>query len=219
MNQKNRSVWIKFGIFCAFLFLIYGIFRLFRIDYHQFTPQRVRGFLLGFGAWAPIVYIVFYVIRPLVLFPAGILSITGGLAFGSLFGTLYTVIGATLCALWEFLFARAFGREAVGKFIKGKITRLDEGIEKHGFMTVLWVRLIPSVAYDMQNYGLGLTKVRLKDYFWATLFGIIPGTFAFVYLGSSLTDLKNFWKFLAAVLLVAALSFLPKVWKKRPDKV
>ena len=202
---------IKFSIFCAFLVLVYGVFRFFHLDYHQFTPQHIRQFLLGFGVWAPVVYIVFCVIRPVVLFPAGLLSVTGGLTFGPLLGTIYTVIGGTLCALWEFLFARALGREMVGKFLKGKIARLDEGIEKHGFMTVLWVRLIPNVAYDIQNYSLGLTKVRLKDYFWATLFGIIPGAFAFVYLGSSLTDLKNFWKVLAALLLIVGLSFFPKL--------
>ena len=180
------------------------------IDTLLLTPQRVREFLLGYGFWAPVVYIMFYIIRPLVFFPAGILSISGGLAFGPLFGTVYTMIGATLCALWEFLFARAFGRKAVSKFLKGKIAELDRGIEKHGFMTVLWVRLIPSVAYDMQNFGFGLTKVKLRDYFWATLLGIMPGTFAFVYLGSSLTDLRHFWKILAAILLVIGLSFLPK---------
>ena len=185
------------------------------LDFRYFTPQKIREFLLGFGIWSPFVYILFYILRPLMLFPAGLLSIGGGLAFGPFWGTVYTTIGATLCALWEFLFARAFGREAVGKFIKGKIARLDEGIEKHGFITVLWVRLIPSVAYDMQNCGLGLTKVSLKDYFWATLFGIIPGTFAFVYLGSSLTDLKNFWKVLAAILLIIGLSFLPKFRRDR----
>ena len=214
-STEEIKIWIRFGIFCAFLILVYGVFRIFHIDYHAFTPQRVREFLLGFGIWAPVVYIVFYVIRPIILFPAGLLSITGGLAFGPLFGTIYTVIGGTLCAVWEFLFARAFGREAVGRFLKGGIAKLDQGLEKHGLMTVLWVRLIPSVAYDIQNYSLGLTKVKLKDYFWATLFGIIPGSFAFVYLGSSLTDLKNFWKVLAAILLILSLSMFTKLSKRK----
>ena len=219
MKGHDRSAWTRFGIFCLFLFFIYGALRFFHLDYRDFTPQRVRTFILGFGVWAPAVYILFYVIRPLILFPAGLLSITGGLAFGPLLGTLYTLIGAVLCALWEFLFARAFGRDAVGKFLKGKVAKLDEGIERHGFMTVLWVRLIPSVAYDIQNYSLGLTKVALKEYFWATVIGIIPGTFAFVYLGSSLTDLKNLWKFLSAVLVIAALSFLTQYLKKKKRSV
>ncbi len=216
METPNRlSAGIRFALFCAFFLFIYGVFRLFHVDVHQFTPQRIRQFLLDFGIWAPLVYILFYSLRPLVLFPAALLSLAGGLAFGSLWGTFYTVIGATLCALWEFLFARVFGREAVGKFLKGKIAKLDERTERHGFMTVLWVRLIPSVAYDIQNYSLGLTRVRLKDYFWATLVGIIPGTFAFVYLGSSLTDLKNFWKFLIGVLLIVGILYLPKLRRKK----
>ena len=217
--MNNRAIWIKLTIFIGVLALIYGVIRFFHIDYTSFSPQNVRDKILAFGIWAPIVYIVFYTLRPLILFPAGLLTITGGLAFGPLFGTIYTVIGGTGCAVAEFFFARYFGRGAAAKLIKGKMAKIDEGIEKHGFITVLWIRLIPNVAYDIQNYSLGLTKVRFRDYFLATAFGIIPGTFAFVYLGSSLTDLRQFWKVLLAIFFILALIGLQKFWRSRhPQK-
>jgi len=217
--MKLNSIWVKLAIFVGVLVLIYGIFYFFKIDYRSFSPQNVRDKILSFGIWAPIVYMVFYTLRPLILFPAGLLTMASGLAFGPLFGTIYTVIGATGCAVAEFFFARFFGRGAVAKLVKGKMGKIDEGIEKHGFMTVLWIRLIPSVAYDIQNYSLGLTKVRFRDYFLATTFGIIPGTFAFVYLGSSLTDLRHFWKVLLAIFFIVALIVLQKFWRRRhPQK-
>lgn len=213
--MKPNSVWIKLAIFLGVLALIYGIFYFFKIDYRSFTPQHVRDKILSFGVWAPVVYIVFYTVRPLILFPAGLLSITGGLAFGPLFGTIYTVLGGTGCAVAEFFFARTFGRGAVAKLVKGRLAKIDEGIERRGFMTVLWIRLIPNLPYDVQNYSLGLTGVRFRDYFLATAIGIIPGTFGFVYLGYSLTDLRQFWKVLLAVLLILGLVGLQKLWRRR----
>ena len=218
MNNEQRTAptpWIKFAVFIGVLAFIYGIFHFFKIDYRSFTPQHVRDKILAFGIWAPIVYIVFYTLRPFILFPAGLLSITGGLAFGPLLGTVYTVLGGTGCAVAEFFFARYFGRGAVAKLMKGNLAKIDEGIEKHGFMTVLWIRLIPNLPYDVQNYSLGLTKVRFRDYFPATFLGIIPGAFGFVYLGYSLTDLRQAWKILLAILFILALVGLQKLWRRR----
>jgi len=216
--MKLNSTWVKFVIFIGVLALIYGIFYFFKIDYRSFTPQNVRDKILAFGIWAPVVYIVFYTLRPLILFPASLLTITGGLAFGPVFGTVYTVIGATGCAVAEFLFARTFGRGAVANLVKGRLAKIDEGIERHGFMTVLWIRLIPNVAYDIQNYSLGLTRVHFRDYLLATAVGIIPGTFAFVYLGYSLTNLRQFWKVLLAIGLILGLVGLQRLWRRRVQK-
>lgn len=210
-----KNPWLRIVVVILFFVLIYLALRILHIDYSKITPAAIKEKILAFGIWAPVIYIAFYSLRPLILFPAGILSIVGGLSFGPLWGTVYTVVGATICALIEFFIARYFGRGVVAKFIKGKLVSLDQGIEKHGFMTVLWVRLIPSVAYDIQNYSLGLTKVRLKDYFLATFFGIIPGTFGFVYLGYSLSDFSQLWKIMLATLIIITIYFMQKYFRKK----
>jgi uncharacterized membrane protein YdjX (TVP38/TMEM64 family) len=104
------------------------------------------------------------------------------------------------------------------------MTNLDEKIEKHGFLTVLLIRLIPNVAWDIQNLSLGLTKVKFRDYFFATLIGIIPGSFAFVYFGSSLIKVlfnpKNFWMIIVAILIFAGVYILQKYLRsKRSDGI
>ena len=215
MMKLFKHHWIKAIIAILFFVLVYFALRILHVDYSRITPAALKEKILAFGIWAPVIYIIFYSLRPIILFPAGILSIVGGLSFGPLWGTAYTVVGATICALLEFLIARYFGRGAVAKFIKGKLISLDQGIERHGFMTVLWVRLIPNVAYDIQNYSLGLTKVRLKDYFLATFFGIIPGTFGFVYLGYSLSDFRQLWKIMVAALIIIAIYFTQGYLRKK----
>jgi uncharacterized membrane protein YdjX (TVP38/TMEM64 family) len=218
MKNKVRffkNPWFKLVATLLFFVLVYLVLRISNIDYTKMTPEALRNKILSFGIWAPIIYITFYTLRPLVLFPAGVFSMVGGLAFGPFFGTIYVIIGATISAVVEFLIARISGRGAVAKFMKGKIVSVDEAIEKHGFKTVLLVRLIPNVSYDIQNYSLGLTKVRFRDYFIATFLGIIPGSFAFVYLGHSLTDFRHAWKIMLAVSLIVAICFTQNYFKKR----
>lgn len=200
-----KRPYLKALVLVVFFIAVYFGLRLLKIDYTKINLEALRGKILSFGVWAPVAYIIFYSLRPLVLFPAGVLSILGGLTFGPAMGTVYTVIGATICAAIEFAIARFFGRAAVSRFIKGRLAELDQGIERHGFKTVLLVRLVPNVAYDVQNYSLGLTAVRFKDYSIATLLGIIPGTFAFVYLGHSLANLKNIYIVMTAVLVIAVI--------------
>jgi uncharacterized membrane protein YdjX (TVP38/TMEM64 family) len=72
------------------LFLIFGIglILLRKWDVQHITPATIRDFILSFGAWAPILYIFLYTVRPLVFFPAILLTLSGGLSFGPWWGTL-----------------------------------------------------------------------------------------------------------------------------------
>ncbi len=143
---------------------------------------------MSFGSWASFLYIIGYTVGPLIFFPASILSIAGGLVFGPLFGTIYTVIGASLGAALSFAIARLLGRDFVKPFLKGKIARCDAFIEGHTFAVIFFMRLVPIFPFDIANYAAGVCGVKTSSYIIATVAGIIPGSFAFVYLGSSLTD-------------------------------
>jgi uncharacterized membrane protein YdjX (TVP38/TMEM64 family) len=108
-----------------------------RFGLHEnLSPQNIRDFIVGFGLWAPIIYVFIYILRVFVLFPASILSIAGGLAFGPFWGTFYTVIGATLSSSVAFLLARWLGRGFIDMICKNcgpAINALDEKIGDKGF--------------------------------------------------------------------------------------
>jgi uncharacterized membrane protein YdjX (TVP38/TMEM64 family) len=174
------------------------------VDVTRITPERVQAFVLSFGVWAPAIYLLVYG-QPLVPLPASVMTMAGGLVFGPLWGTVAAVIGATVRACGQFFIAKCFGRRLVETLLSGKFARLDQQVGQHGFQTVLLVRFIPNVPFDMQNYGLGFSQVRFSPYALATLLGMIPGSFVFVYFGYSLTDLRNAWKVLAAIVLILGL--------------
>ena len=210
----RRATWLKIAAFVAVVCGIGWALKLSGLDLSQVSPERIRSFVLSFGPWAPAVYLLAYG-QPIVPLPASVMTLTGGLAFGPAWGTLAALLGATIRACSEFLVARLLGRETVAKLLKGKIATLDQQIADHGFQTVLLIRLIPSLPFDVLNYGLGFSRVRFGVYALASFLGMIPGCFAFVYLGYSLTDPRNIWKLALAVLLVIGLMIAQRAWSKR----
>jgi len=222
MGKLKSSPWWKLFLVVVFLAAIIFILRFFNVDFSKITVASFKEKINAFGIWGPVIYIIFYVLRPLVLFPAAILSASAGVIWG-LKGLIYLLIAANISAIAEFLIARYFAREAVEKLIKGKISHIDKAIERRGFVTVLLIRLIPNVAWDIQNLGLGLTKVKFRDYFLATLIGIIPGSFALVYFGSSfisvITNPKHFWKIIVAFIIFGVVYYLQQFLKRKQNGV
>lgn len=211
------STAVKFGLFVLFVIGIGWAIKAPGFDVRQVTPDRIRTFVLSFGGWAPAIYLLCYG-QPIVPLPASIMTITGGLAFGPLWGTLAALVGATIRACTEFAVARLLGREAVARLLKGKVAALDQKIGENGFQAVLLIRVIPNVPFDLQNYGLGFSRVTFVPYALGTFLGMIPGCFAFVYLGYSLTDLKQIWKLLVAILIVVGLMVAQRAWSRRRSK-
>lgn len=213
-----KKPWLNLLIVIFLLAVIFFALRLLHIDFSKISEAEFKNWAHSLGLWGPIAYILLYIFRPLILFPAGILSATAGIIWGPALGFFYLQIAANLSSATEFLLARYFTRGMVGNLLKGKALKIDEKIEKHGFLTVLLIRLIPNVAWDIQNLSLGLTKVRFKDYILATLIGIMPGSFAFVFFGSSLIKVlfnpKTFWIIGIAILLFIGIYYLQRYLKE-----
>jgi len=197
----------------AVVLLALGLFST-KIGIEVLTPETIRDFVLSFGWLAPILYILLYTVRPLFLFPAVILSLTGGLTFGPWWGTLLDLIGASLGAYLAFGLARKAGRDTIQKWMGKRMQLWDNNLEQSGFKAIFLLRLIPLVPFDAVNYGAGLSKVRFRDYALATPIGIIPGAFAYNYLGHSLHQVFS-PSFYLAIFLVILMSLIPLFFKKR----
>ncbi len=217
----ERKSFMKALIFALIIFL-FGIYFIIgrKLLLHGFmvpTQESVMQTVTAFGPAAPLIYILLHIIRPLTLFSATVFSISAGILFGPFWGTVYTVIGATLGATVAFLISRRFGRTTVEKFLKGRLKGIDDFSEKHGLMTTLVLRLVPGPPFDILNYGLGLSKISLRDYVIGTFFGIMPGAFAYVYFGASLRVLE-LSQILSALLILGLLIGLPLLYNRHNAK-
>ena len=82
-------------------------------------------------------------------------------------------------------FSPSICRGYVEKVLKNKPTfqNLDRAIEKEGFKLMLLLRLSPLFPFALSNYLYGASSIQFAPYFFGTLFGFAPGTFAYVYAG------------------------------------
>lgn len=202
---------LKAGFLLALLLTVLLLVHVVGVS--RLTPESIRNLIISFGAWGPVVYVFLYTIRPLLLFPAIILTLAGGLAFGPWWGTLYVVIGGLLGACLCFIIARSLGHEKMKKYLGrfSQIQAFDEQVVEHGFRTMLLMRLVPIFPYDPVSYLAGLSKISFWDYTLATAIGMIPGAFAYNVLGYSLTDMLS-PAFFMAVALVILVMFTPLVY-------
>lgn len=137
------------------------------------------------GAIAPIVFIALYVVVTVAFIPASIVTLGAGVVFGVVKGSLFVFLGAMLGATAAFLIGRYVARDWISQKIANseKFKAIDEAIAQEGGKIIFLIRLSPAFPFNLLNYGLGLTKVSLKDYVLGTV-GILPGTIMYVYLGS-----------------------------------
>ncbi|MCA9357088.1 FAD-dependent oxidoreductase, partial [Candidatus Kaiserbacteria bacterium] len=213
----------KFLAAVFWITLIYT-FQHYRIS-HSYSYQDVLFQLLHFFTstmWGPLVYMTLYAIRPLILFPATLLTALSGALFGFWWGILYTILGENASANFAYWIGRFFGKDL--KLEDTIIGNWIEALRKNSFETVLLMRLF-YVPFDLTNYGAGVVKADWKEYFFATLIGIMPGLTTFVALGAAV-DLDEFQmnglsfnafdpKFLALSIVIFIVSLILSRMLKR----
>ncbi|KUJ73618.1 hypothetical protein AVO45_13520 [Ruegeria marisrubri] len=173
------------------------------------SPEQMAAQLRAAGIWAPVVVIGLMVLHSFVPFPAEILALCAGAVFGTLLGGALIWVGAMAGALVAFGLARWLGREAVRGWLgTAQARRLDDWTETQGAFTLLVLRLLPVVAFNLINYAAGLTRVRLWTFVWTTAIGILPITLLSTWLGAQMLRLD--WPTLLAFSAgaIAALCLL-----------
>lgn len=138
----------------------------------------------GLGAWAPIAFVVAYVLVTICMLPAFVLTMAGGAVFGVLQGSVLVFIGSTIGAVIAFTLGRTILRERVAQQVQrnATLTVIDRVIGEDGLKLMFLIRLSGMAPFVLTNYALGVTTVRLRDFVLA-MFGMIPTIGAFAAFG------------------------------------
>lgn len=184
---------------------------------------------------ASVIYFVVYTAAVAFAFPAAsLLTILGGFLFGWIWGGLLTAVAATIGATVLFLAAKT----ALGDLLKRKagaaVSRAADNFQEDAFGYLLVLRLAPIFPFFAVNIAPAFFNVSLRTYVLATLIGILPGTFAYAYLGEgldsvivsaaaagetlSLADIvtpKLTIAFFALAVIAAIPLAVKKYWRKR----
>ncbi len=156
------------------------------------------------GPAAPALYVALFAVLTVLMFPGSVLTIAGGVLFGTVPGTGLAVVGASLGSIASYLIGRRLGREQVARLAGSRMGAIDDWLEHRGFVAVLYARLLPIVPFNVLNYAAAVTNIRFRDYLLASVIGIGPGTFAYTALGGSFRNPTS-PVFLTAVGLIVVL--------------
>lgn len=186
----TKTGWIKLAVFLTLVAAIVVAFVVFKLHtklddiLDWINDNQVPGFFI---------FVCLYFLATVLFIPGLILSVGSGFVFGLPLGTLAVFIGATIGQTLAFLLGRYLFRDWISKKTQkfDKWQAVEGAVSDEGWKIVGLLRLAPLVPYNALNYALGLTSVKFWQYFFASAFGILPGTIMYVYFGSVAKNIKE----------------------------
>ena len=182
----------------------------------RFDVAALERWIQDAGIWAPLLFMAVYAVAAVLFLPGTLLTLAGGALFGPVLGTFYNLTGATIGATLAFLIARYLVSDWVAERTGGRLKQLINGVEGEGWRFVAFTRLVPLFPFNLLNYALGLTRIKLSHYLLATYICMLPASIAYSYLGYAGREAVGggeglIRKVLLALALLAVVAFLPSL--------
>lgn len=136
-------------------------------------------------------FVALYALATIALVPASWLTLGAGAVWGPWVGIALVWPGAVIGATGAFALGRTALRETVAARVaaRPRLAAVEQALGRRGATLALLLRLSPVVPFGVLNYALGMTPLTLGRFVLSTAVGILPGTFLYVYLGSTVPDL------------------------------
>lgn len=172
------------------------------------------------GLWGSVIFILLHIVATVLGVPGVILTIVGGILFGLIWGSVLSLVGATLGAMGAFWMARYLFLDWAQKRVRDRklLCSFNQAVLQYPFGFVLIVRFAPVSPFNLVNFLFGMTTIHWFPYSMGTLIGIIPGVIAYTWIGVAGNDAmhgKGPWPLIIACTCLAVLSAMPLLLRKR----
>ena len=214
--------------------LILGIIIFFALGGHHYLSleviknnyQNLVDFTAANFITSCLIFSIAYILVVAFSIPgASVMTLVGGFLFGVYVGSVLVVLSATIGAVIVYLAVKSALGDILKNKAKGNIEKMRNGFENDAFNYLLSIRLVPIFPFFIINIACGMLGVRLKDFFLATLIGIIPGSVIYVWVGTGLgfalkqgedLNLGIIFQpqFIVPIIALALLSLVPIIYKK-----
>lgn len=164
-----------------------------------------------------LLFALFTLLSALALPGCSVLALAAGLLLGWLPGTLLVVLASTVGATLSFLAARHWWRDAVRRHWGHRLARVEAGLARDGAFFLFSLRVAPVIPYALINPLMGLSAMPTRQFFSVSLLGMLAGSAAYVYAGTTLGNARTWLDLahpglLAAMGLLAALPWAVRAW-------
>lgn len=205
MNARTTNA-LKKGLLRTGAVLALLIAVMLGVHAELFDPVNVKELVLGFGPLAPVIWGLIYLIAVFIPYATTVMTLAAGLAFGTVPAAVLTFCITIFASLLPFTVSRRLGREWVEAAVGNtKVQKYVDLINRHALLVFFYLRLLPSLPYELQNHIAGVTRISYKQFLLASLLGNGPVVFILAFFGDSLSapGSKQFW--VAAAIYLAAL--------------
>jgi len=153
------------------------------------TPMQTMQALVNFVSESPYgfpLYVLVYMIRPIFLFPATLVTMTATYLYGPVQGIAYALVASNLSSMIAYFIGKFFGGGFLQNINENNVLgKYANRLRKDGFQTTLILRFL-FLPYDLVSYFSGFLHIDLGWFMLATVLGSIPGTISFGMLGASI---------------------------------
>ncbi len=169
----------------------------------------------------PLLVIAGFAVAGTLAVPLTLLVVATVLAFGSLTGFFYSLVGAELSALLTYAAGQGAGRDLVRRYAGKRLNSISKQLSQRGILTIITLRIVPVAPFAVINLVAGASHIRLRDFTLGTLLGLLPGLVAIALFADSLLhsirdpDAGSFAWLIAVVLVIALATLWLRKWLRR----
>ena len=192
-NTKKIKLFIGSSyllIVCLFLYFFFSKFSFSEITSYDFIRDNRSYFIELKKSNLLLISIIFLISTILWVFPflgfGSPVALMGGFIFGKWIGTLVVVLGLSIGATFLYIFGNYFLKELIKEKFLNKFKNLESKFKKSEFIYLLFYRMVGGLPWQVQCLLPVIFNVKLKNYFFSTLIGIIPSIFLVTSIGSGL---------------------------------
>ena len=193
--EKSKKIKLFIGLFYLiligiFLYILFSKFSIQQLTSYEFIRENTNYFLELKKSNLFLLSLSFLFFTILWVFPflgfASPIALLGGFILGQWLGVLIVVLGLSIGATFLYIFGNYFLKDLIRKKFLDKFKNLEMKFKRSEFYYLLLYRFIGGVPWQLSNILPTIFNVRITNFFFATLIGIIPQVFLLVSIGSGL---------------------------------
>jgi len=198
--EKTKKIKIFVGLIYilalgTFLYFLFSKFSFQEITSYDFIKNNRDYFFDIKNSNLFLILTIFLLLTILWVFPflgfGSPVALLGGFIFGKWLGTIVVILGLSIGATFLYIFGNYFLKDLIRDKFLNKFKNLENKFKKSEFTYLLIFRMVGGIPWMLQCLLPTLFDVKLKNYFFSTLLGIVPGVFLIVSIGNGLENIIN----------------------------
>ena len=198
--EKAKKIKIFIGLFyliavCLFLYFFFSKFSLQELTSYDFIRANSSYFSEVKNSNLFLLSIIFLILTIIWIFPflgfGSPVALLGGFIFGKWIGTLLVILGLSIGATFLYIFGNYFLKDLIREKFLNKFRKLESKFKNSEFIYLLFYRFIGGIPWQLSCLLPTIFNVKVSNFFFATLVGIIPQIFLVVSIGSGLQKVIN----------------------------